>query len=58
MVSEERNLKDDICLALSLQNMDHYRVTSAPQPDSREDGKSKPAQPLPEITCVAPEQEA
>jgi two-component system, NtrC family, sensor kinase len=58
MVSEERNLKDDICLALSLQNKDHYRLSSAPQPDSPQDGKSKPPQPLPEITCVAHEKEA
>ena len=58
MVSEERTLKDDICLALSLQNMDHSGVTSAPQSDSRQHGKSKPPQPLPEITCVAHEKEA
>jgi len=58
MVSEERTLKDDICLALSLQNMDHSGVTSAPQSDSRQDGKSKSLQPLPEITCVTHEKEA
>jgi two-component system NtrC family sensor kinase len=58
MVTEEQTLKDDVCLALSLQNMDHSGMTSAPQAESRQGDKTKASQPRPELACVSNDREA
>jgi len=58
LLTEEGTLKDDISLALALQYMDHSGMTSAPQPESRQDGKAKNVQNQPEIACVANDKEA
>lgn len=58
MVTEELTLKDDVCLALSLQSMDHSGMTSAPQAESRQVAKTKASQPLLEVACAINDREA
>lgn len=57
IVSEERSIKDDLVLALSLQNMDHGGISSSPELAPRQLGGSKPA-PTPDLTATNNEREA
>lgn len=58
MVTEERTLREDVCLSLSLQNMDHSGISSAPESGARQDGKSKATLSLPDIACAINDHEA
>lgn len=57
IVSEERAIKDDLVLSLSLQNMDHGGISSSPELAVRQTGGSKPA-PAPDLTTATTEKEA
>lgn len=57
IVSEERTIKDDLLLALSLQNMDHGGISSSPETALRQLGGTKPAPP-PDLTATHSEREA
>lgn len=57
IVSEERAIKDDLVLSLSLQHMDHGGISSSPELALRQAGSSKPV-PTPDLTTTASEREA
>ncbi len=57
IVSEERSIKDDLVLALSLQNMDHGGISSSPELAARQAPSSKPV-PAPDLTTTTNEREA
>lgn len=57
IVSEERTIKEDLVLALSLQNMDHGGISSSPELSLRQNPGPK-ANPVADLTTTTNEREA